>query len=378
MNRHIRFEEALGLLDADHSIHGGRNLRAHLVGTAELLSAWGCCDHVCAAGMFHSIYGTNAFRAVQLKHPERRWLRALIGRQAERLVYLFSICERPEALLNDESTLLLVNRKSGRNVKVSKQELQDLRTIECANLFEQGGGATFFDALEEMSRGRRRAVLDTNVRNGIHAFLHNLRTKNMCAATLATKDSENADAFDSNGYTIYRGLMPPEFLEIAFRYYMSYVGTQGYYDVREGNNALDRYVDALGEAMMPKVQERIEQLVGRRLLPTYSFARIYTTESRLTKHIDRGSCEISATMTVGYKNAVGLWPIFVESNGAETPVYLDAGDAMIYRGRELPHWREPLPRGIWCQLFFHFVDANGSLIAHEFDGRGRLGPSWPR
>jgi hypothetical protein len=129
--------------------------------------------------------------------------------------------------------------------------------------------------------------------------------------------------------------------------------------------------------MMPKVQERIEARIGRRLLPTYSYARIYTTESILTRHVDRGACEISATMTVGYRNADGLWPIMVESDGQDIAVPLDVGDALIYRGMELPHWREPLPRGIWCQLFFHFVDAEGEMTDLRYDGRGRLGPVWP-
>lgn len=181
-------------------------------------------------------------------------------------------------------------------------------------------------------------------------------------------------SFEKDGFVIARNLISTDVLAIAFRYYLSYVSVDGYYEVREMNRAFDRYADALSEAMMPVVQRRLENETGLTLLPTYSFARIYTTESKLSKHVDRGACEVSATMTVGYKNSAALWPICVEHEGKRVPIELDVGDALIYRGMDLPHWREKLPSGLWCQIFFHFVDANGALAASKYDGRGRMGP----
>jgi hypothetical protein len=180
--------------------------------------------------------------------------------------------------------------------------------------------------------------------------------------------------FERRGYARVHGLMPREVLDIAFRYFLSYVAVPGYYDGDIRFRALDRYADALGEAMIPTVQARLESVIGRALLPTSSFVRIYTTESILKKHVDRNACEYSATMTVGYRNAEGLWPIFVESENENIAVELDVGDAMVYKGMAIPHWREALPRGIWCQLFFHFVAADGPFSTHVYDGREHLGP----
>lgn len=180
--------------------------------------------------------------------------------------------------------------------------------------------------------------------------------------------------FEKDGFAVARNLISQDVLAIAFRYYLSYVSVDGYYEVREMNRAFDRYADALSEAMMPTVQRRLEKETGLTLLPTYSFARIYTTESKLSKHVDRGACEVSATMTVGYKNSAALWPICVEHQGERVAIELDVGDALIYRGMDLPHWREKLPSGLWCQIFFHFVDANGALADSKYDGRGRMGP----
>lgn len=197
----------------------------------------------------------------------------------------------------------------------------------------------------------------------------------MLEQAVGTLDASGAGTgFQRDGFMVARNVVSRDVLDIAFRYYLSYVSVEGYYDVRELNCAFDRYADALGEAMMPLVQRRLEAETGLKLLPTYSFARIYTTASKLSKHVDRGACEISATMTVGFKNSLALWPICVEHKGVSVPVELDVGDALIYRGMELPHWREKLPSGLWCQIFFHFVDADGSMTDHRYDGRGRMGP----
>nr|WP_199040766.1 hypothetical protein [Dyella sp. ASV24] len=182
-------------------------------------------------------------------------------------------------------------------------------------------------------------------------------------------------SFAENGYAIVPNLVSREIMNIAWRYYLMYLRTPGdYYGMHEKVKALDRYADALGESLLVAIKPRIEAIVGKQLVPTYSLARIYTPESRLTKHVDRKACEISATVTVGYRNVASLWPIFVESRGQDVPITLDIGDAMIYRGMDLPHWREQLPEGAWCQLFFHFVDAHGELLCQTYDGRSSLGP----
>lgn len=186
--------------------------------------------------------------------------------------------------------------------------------------------------------------------------------------------NETARAFRERGYVSIPSVFPVAFMEIALRYYLSYVSRAGYYVVKDTHRALDRYADALSEAMMPTIQRQLEKATGLILLPTYSFARIYTTESRLSKHVDRSACEISATMTVGSRNVNSSWPIFLESEGRAIEIDLSPGDVLVYRGTELAHWREPLPEGIWCQVFFHFVQESGRFADQVYDGRGRMGP----
>ena len=51
------------------------------------------------------------------------------------------------------------------------------------------------------------------------------------------------------------------------------------------------------------------------------------------------------------------WPIFLDIDGAVHEVALGVGDALLYAGTEIPHWREPLTDLTHCAVcFFHFVD----------------------
>lgn len=359
-------------LDAHQCPHSGRTLIQHLVGTFDLLRSWKSPVHVCAAGMFHSIYGTNAFKASMLVVEDRDRVRTVIGENAERLVFLFCVAQRPRAFIECVDDLKIIDRFTGREHAVSARELQNLLSIECANLIEQGVGNDFVRELEGLPSRTRKRFLSEGV-NGAIRDLHILKGEHTHMHKDPTHTAQGSE-FDDKKYLLLKNIVSREILDIAWRYYRSYVTVQGYYETDDDTYSLDRYADAFGEALIPDVQEKIEACIGRKLIPTYSYARIYTTESRLTKHVDRGSCEISATMTVGYRNVDGLWPINIESDGVDLPIELDIGDAMLYKGMQVPHWRDSLPKGVWCQLFFHFVEANGSMADHQFDRRPRLGP----
>jgi hypothetical protein len=46
---------------------------------------------------------------------------------------------------------------------------------------------------------------------------------------------------------------------------------------------------------------------------------------------------------------------------------------MIYKGLEVPHWREPFAGERQLQLFLHYVRQDGPHAAQRFDGRPHLG-----
>ncbi len=132
------------------------------------------------------------------------------------------------------------------------------------------------------------------------------------------------------------------------------------------------YGTALEDAVLLSIQPIVEEKVGYRLIPTYSYLRVYGPNAVLSKHTDRPSCEISATLTIGY-DSQELWPICVERDGESIAVDLDRGDMMIYMGCQVPHWREGFHGQRWVQMFLHYVIADGDLAHFGHDRRPALG-----
>jgi len=113
-----------------------------------------------------------------------------------------------------------------------------------------------------------------------------------------------------------------------------------------------------------------EKACGKRLYPTYSYARLYKPGEELKKHTDRPACEISATITLGLEG--NPWSIYMAGNKVDMQV----GDAVLYRGMDVEHWREKYTEGQWqAQVFLHYVDADGSHANQKYDGRASLGLS---
>jgi predicted 2-oxoglutarate/Fe(II)-dependent dioxygenase YbiX len=115
-----------------------------------------------------------------------------------------------------------------------------------------------------------------------------------------------------------------------------------------------------------------EKYAGKRLLPTYSYARLYQPGERLEIHTDREACEISATLTLGFEGKP--WPIYMGDEGGKnaSKIEMSVGDAVLYRGMEKHHWRKKF-KGEWqAQVFLHYVDADGPHKEWKFDKREGL------
>jgi predicted 2-oxoglutarate/Fe(II)-dependent dioxygenase YbiX len=128
------------------------------------------------------------------------------------------------------------------------------------------------------------------------------------------------------------------------------------------------------DSLLVQLLPHFETASGKRLLPTYSYARLYAPGDELKNHTDRESCEISATITLGFEGDV--WPIYMgDSIDKENPskIEMQVGDAVLYRGMDKHHWREVYTEGKWqAQVFLHYVDADGPHKDWKFDKRKEL------
>ena len=127
--------------------HERGSLFDHLIGTYNYLASWGCEEHICSAGLFHSIYGTNIFRHATITHAKRQQIKDLLGEKAEDLVYLFSCINRPLGLITAIYDGYLLDATQKSRILITREKLGELIEIEAANLMEQGTGRLFFEKL---------------------------------------------------------------------------------------------------------------------------------------------------------------------------------------------------------------------------------------
>ena len=130
------------------------------------------------------------------------------------------------------------------------------------------------------------------------------------------------------------------------------------------------FLDSFLEQLTPYISE----ITGKKLYPTYAYARKYTPGDDLKIHKDRPSCEISATINLGFKG--DPWPIYVghkEDKSESKKINMNVGDGIIYKGCEVFHWREKYTEGEWqFQVFVHYVDADGPNKEWKYDKREKL------
>lgn len=124
-----------------HSIdlkHSGKTFFEHLYRVSLILEQLDQTKEVCAAGLYHSVYGTEHYQYDGSENVKREEIKELIGEYAESLVYEF--CK-----LEDRMNILLYNKN---NYEDSFRK--DLLFIEYANLIEQNSGRKYDSQIEQI------------------------------------------------------------------------------------------------------------------------------------------------------------------------------------------------------------------------------------
>ena len=121
------------------------------------------------------------------------------------------------------------------------------------------------------------------------------------------------------------------------------------------------YNDPLMTSLLDVKLSIVENESKLKLFPTYAYWRYYVFGGKLSKHIDRPSCEISVTACI---KKYDEWSICVE----DSEFFLKEGDAVLYAGCEQKHWRPGTYKGEgMAQVFFHYVNKDGPYKEHAYD-----------
>ena len=210
-------------------------------------------------------------------------------------------------------------------------------------------------------------------------------------------------SFKKNKYQVIKGAVSKEIAKIGFKYLqisaeadhwmlqngVTHAGNKlvGNFNDTQVPNSYAKYADRVMETLLVDTIKVMQKKTGLRLVPTYSYCRLYRTGNILKRHKDRPSCEISTTLNLGGDP----WPILIDPTGSDNvideyknihkpgapkgvEVNLKPGDMLIYSGCELEHWREPFKGKLCGQVFLHYNHADGQFAkTNLYDKRPMLG-----
>lgn len=195
----------------------------------------------------------------------------------------------------------------------------------------------------------------------------------------------NSD-LEKNKYVVLRDVLDQSVKDILANYVQIKFFTLKEYDIWGGcltpeQDAVQpyskfKYGDTFIESLMQYYTSKISEVAGKELTPTYTYLRYYEKGQWLIKHTDRASCQYSITLPLFiYDQNEDPWEIFVEGS----PVKLNVGDILVYKGCEALHWREPYQGTFQVQAHLHYVDIKDPAYRdYQFDKRICVGAPDPR
>lgn len=121
----------LGGAEVDHP---GGTLLAHLQRVQEQLAEWGARPALQLAGLCHAFYGTDGFPTALLSPDRRAELAAVIGAEAEAIVYFYASCDRKATYPTlTDADALFHDRFTGRAHTPEPQLRRDFAELSAAN-----------------------------------------------------------------------------------------------------------------------------------------------------------------------------------------------------------------------------------------------------
>lgn len=172
------------------------------------------------------------------------------------------------------------------------------------------------------------------------------------------RGNQMSHIFKEKGYAVIKNILDKQEVERLYQYTLKNAelgnkddgqvpGSPSFYQ--------DKEVVRLQKQLLPKIEEHIQM----QLLPVFCYNRVYRTGAVLRVHKDSERAEISTTLNVGNQGEIwDLWLLDYDENAQR--IALAPGDALVYYGSKLSHWRSKLVHADYVsQIMFHCVDKHG-------------------
>jgi hypothetical protein len=177
----------------------------------------------------------------------------------------------------------------------------------------------------------------------------------------AAMAGELAPLFE-RGYLQLSGLLPRYHIGSLRRYYRYHtrMGTFAFGDEQTPGRYV-AYDEPTTKYVHQQLARTISDLVRSVVVPSYNYLAFYQGGAILDPHTDREACEYTVSLCIDATpdpRTYGAWPLGLMTSDGPISVVQGIGEALLFRGRLLSHWRDRLPEGYTSSsVLFHFVDA---------------------
>lgn len=202
---------------------------------------------------------------------------------------------------------------------------------------------------------------------------------------------KNAKEYHEKGRTLLSGLLAPKVashLTLEIQKIVHQMGGKLLADPRIGEKpAYEMY----GYRWLPiaslqwGLTQYVQTLIGKPIVPTYSFFRSYQAGDICRIHADRAACQHSMSLTLAYADGKP-WALSMEDspmpkekwgNSGQEADYgansysefpMQCGDAVLYKGIIHRHGRlTPNPNRWSAHIFLHWVETDGDYSDQAYD-----------
>lgn len=216
----------------------------------------------------------------------------------------------------------------------------------------------------EYINSRKPSIIDV-----IAGEITDIKGDNIYSA-LNSDNLQKSYTFDEYSPVVVENVLNASTLTICQKYYSTTIENGAYVLGDTQSKRFMSHNEPLSRILHYEVLPLIEKIVGKKLMPSYTYLSAYVKDSHLPAHTDRADCEYTVSFLIN-KPDNSHWPIYlhkvkqpVKHKGRAdfTPpkeecieVDCNAGGLMIFQGTDHVHFRENLPYDFYHIVLLHYV-----------------------
>ena len=168
--------------------------------------------------------------------------------------------------------------------------------------------------------------------------------------------------FEVAGFAAIDGLVPALHVACLRRHYRALVRT-GRVPLGDGQSQLRfaMHNEDVARFFHHQLAGAVAAIAGVPVKPSYSYFASYVGGAELQEHVDRAQCEYTLALLVDFEPEPAFdspWPLKFRVGDRRVALHQAPGEAVLFRGRDIPHSRTALAEGCTStSIFFHYVPA---------------------